>query len=70
MSIYKENSDEASYLGEIHTITGYFTATILARSVDEPPSIMVSSGGLETALISTGRLTFFLGGTQDQRITI
>ena len=70
MSINKENSDEASYLGEIHTITGYFTATILARSVDEPPSIMVSSGGLETALIILGGLCILLGGEQDQRIKI
>lgn len=44
---------------EIHIISGSFTGTIHARSVDEPPSVMVSSGGLETALLCAGRLMFF-----------
>jgi len=30
------------------------------QSVDEPPSVMVSSGGLEIALIYAGRLMCFL----------
>jgi hypothetical protein len=55
---------------EIHTMPGGYTTIVHAQSVDEPPSVMVSSGGLETALVSTGRHMFFLGGEQDQRITI
>lgn len=38
---------------------GGFTTIVHAQSVDEPPSVMVSSGGLETALVSTGRLMCF-----------
>ena len=38
---------------------GGFTTIVHAQSVDEPPSVMVSSDGLETALVSTGRLMCF-----------
>ncbi len=44
----------------IHRIPGCFTTIIHAQSVDEPPSVMVSSGGLEIALIYAGRLMCFL----------
>ncbi len=57
--IYKEAGDDLSDHLDIHIITSYSATTIHARSVDEPPSIMVSSGGLETALMYAGRLMCF-----------
>jgi hypothetical protein len=44
----------------IRRIPGCLLTTIHAQSVDEPPSVMVSSGGLEFALVYAGRLMCFL----------